>query len=269
MDSPPKLSVMMGVYNIEKLDVFDCAVESVLTQTMSDFEFIICDDGSTDYTAEILKKWSSQDSRIRLVQASRNEGLAAALNRCLWTAQGSFIARQDADDLSLPTRFEMQLAFLKAHTEVSFVGCDVTLWDKHGNWGERRFPAFPVERDFLFTMPFVHGTLVFRHAALKAVGGYRVAKETRRTEDYDLLMRMYSQGLRGGNLSAQLYRFREDKAAQKRRKYRYRIDEAKVRWQGFRALGLMPSALPYVVKPLIVGGIPSGMLRRLKQKRMF
>lgn len=269
IERAPRLSVIMGAYNVASLTVFRKAMDSVLKQKMGDFEFIICDDGSTDETWGLLKELADRDKRVRPVQNPENRGLAASLNHCLEHARGELIARQDADDISAPDRFQKQITFLGAHPEIGFAGSNVTLWDETGDWGERLFPEYPQAKDFRFTMPFVHGALMFRRSALDAVAGYRVAKETRRAEDYDMLMRMYAAGLRGANLQERLYAFLEDRAAQKRRKYRYRLDEAAVRWKGFRSLGLMPGALPYVMKPLAVGLIPSGILRRLKKQRRF
>lgn len=268
-EQTPLLSVIMGAHNIVSLTVFQKAVGSVLEQTMGDLEFIICDDGSTDETWKTLEELARWDKRVRLIQNPENLGLAASLNHCLEYARGALIARQDADDISRPERFQKQIDFLDTHPEISFVGANVTLWDETGDWGERMFPEYPQAKDFRFTMPFVHGALMFRRSALDAVEGYRMAKETRRAEDYDMLMRMYAAGLRGANLQERLYAFLEDRAAQKRRKYRYRLDEALVRWKGFCSLGLMPAALPYVVKPLVVGLIPAGILRWFKQKRPF
>jgi glycosyltransferase involved in cell wall biosynthesis len=269
--SDPSLSVIMGAYNIEHLNVFELAMDSVMKQTMEDFEFIICDDGSADNTYEILADLTSKDSRVKLIRSSENEGLASALNHCIAASTAEFIARQDADDISSPDRFEKQLAFLKGRPEISFVGSNVTLYDETGDWGKRIFPELPGPKDFLFTLPFVHGALMFRKKALLDADCYRVAKETRRTEDYDLLMRMYARGARGANIQELLYRFLEDQNAMNRRKYRYRIDEAKVRLNGFRALGLLPEGIPYVLKPLIVGLIPAGGLKKLKltAKRKF
>ena len=265
----PRLSVITGAWQIADLAVLQKAVDSVLTQTMGDFEWIICDDGSTDETFQVLTDLAGRDSRIRLIRNDQNLGLAASLNHCLEYARGELIARQDADDVSDPRRFEKQIAFLDSHPEVDFVGSNVTLWDEAGPWRERQFPAHPQPKDFRFTMPFVHGALMFRRGALDRVEGYRVAKETRRAEDYDMLMRMYAAGLRGANLQEPLYAFLEDRAAQKRRKYRYRLDEVVVRWKGFSRLGLLPGALPYVLKPLVVGLIPHRLLKKLRQRKKF
>ena len=142
-EGAPRLSVIMGAYNIAELTVFHKAMDSVLEQSMRDFEFIICDDGSTDETWWILNELAGRDGRVRLVQNPENRGLAASLNRCLEYARGELIARQDADDISAPDRFQKQLCFLDAHPEIGFAGSNVTLWDETGDWGERLFPEYP------------------------------------------------------------------------------------------------------------------------------
>lgn len=264
----PIVSVIMGVYNIASSEEFSKAIDSILHQTFQGFELIICDDGSSDGTWQRLQSLLRQDPRVKLLQNRRNQGLANSLNRCVEQARGAFIARQDADDLSCPERLGKQVDFLKTHQELGFVGSNTDLFDSNGIWRERHFPVCPEPEDFLFTLPFIHGSLMFRREVL-VNNLYKIAKETRRTEDYELLMRLYANGIRGGNVQEPLYLFREDKAAQRRRKFRYRLDEAVVKWKGFRTLGLMPKALPYVVKPLIVGLIPADVLRKLKLKRSF
>lgn len=258
------ISVMMGVYNIEKLWVFEKSMQSVLGQTVRDFEFLICDDGSTDCTYQILCRYARQDSRIRVLRNPVRRGLGVSLNRCIRRAAGRYLARQDADDLSLPDRFRLQTAFLQKHPDISFAGTDVILYDRAGDWGRRILPAYPRREDFLFTSPFVHGSLMFCRHAFETAGGYRIGKQTRRAEDYDLLMHMYAAGLRGANLRTACYKFLEDNETWKRRTYTDRLDEMKVRLQGFRELGLLPEGLPYVLKPLVVGLIPAGFLLRLK-----
>ena len=210
-DIRPIVSVVMGAYNIHSLPVFDQAVGSILSQSLSEFEFIICDDGSTDATWDRLTAFARQDSRIRLLQNKGNQGLAATLNRCVGFARGEFIARQDADDISAPYRLEKQVSFLRQHPGIGFVGANCDLFDENGVWRKRCFPEYPEAKDFLFTLPFIHGSLLFRREILLH-NPYRVSKETRRTEDYELLMRLYARRIRGANLQEALYLFQEDHA---------------------------------------------------------
>ncbi len=261
----PRVSVISGAYNAAGCYSFEKSIESILNQTYTDFEFIICNDGSTDETASRLKEYAERDPRVRIIENSENLGLAASLNRCIEAAEGEFIARHDCDDLAAPDRLEKQVKYLDEHPDISIVGTFAYLFDENGVWGESRFPVDIEKKSFLFCSPHQHGSVVFRREALRRAGGYRVSKETRRTEDYDLFMTMHTFA-KSANIPEFLYYFCEDKKTLRRRKYRYRIDEAKVRYKGFKKLGLLPKGIPYVIKPLIVGLIPSRLLIRLKNK---
>jgi len=251
----------MAVYNTD-ISSLEKSVNSVLNQSFKDFEFIICDDCSDKYISDFLSKLS--DSRVNIISNEKNLGLAASLNNCIAASSAEYIFRHDDDDFSEPERFMKQLDFLDKHPEISVVGSNISLFDTSGKWGVLRYPEKPDRKDFLFMMPFMHGALAFRKASLLGAGCYLSSKITRRTEDYELLMRMYSFGFTGYNLQEELYNFREDIIALKRRKYRYRIDEFRTRLRGFKVLGLMPLGLIYAVKPLIVGLMPYRLLNFLK-----
>lgn len=266
MEDMPLVSVLMGVYQIEGLTCFSESIESLVSQTYARIEILICNDGSTDATADVLQEWAIRDRRIHILTHEQNRGLAAALNTCMEAAHGTYLARQDADDVSHSTRFEEQVAFLESHPHMDFLGTNVNLCDVQGIWGERLLPEIPQKQDFLFCSPFVHGTVMYRTASLSNAGGYRVCRQTRRTEDYDLFMRMYTLGMQGANLQSNLYDYREDRENMGKRKYRYRVDEAGVRYAGFQKLGLLPRGLPYVIKPLLVGVLPKRLLFWLKCK---
>lgn len=117
----PCVSVLMPAYNVEKY--VGAAIESILNQTFSDFEFIIINDGSTDDTANIIKKYADQDKRIRFIDNHENRGFIARLNDCLDLARGKYVAKMDSDDISLPERLAKQVNFLDAHPDVGMVGC--------------------------------------------------------------------------------------------------------------------------------------------------
>src|SRR5947209_7771425 len=129
MRDAPRLSVVMPVYNAAS--VVREAIESILNQTFSDFEFIIVDDGSTDDSGKILREYAGRDDRIRLY-TQENHGLVASLNRYCRLANGRYIARMDADDISLPRRFEKQFHFLEAHPEVGILGTWIQDIDENG-----------------------------------------------------------------------------------------------------------------------------------------
>lgn len=266
----PSISVLMGVYQCGN-DTNDLrrAVESVLKQSFKDFEFLICDDGSSDAVKHLLDKYAAKDSRVRLLRAGNLIRLPDKLNACIHHARGEFFARQDADDLSMPNRFEKQLKFLKRHPQIGFVGCNVTLMCEGKMCGERCFPQMPKKEDFLFSMPFIHPTLMFRRTAIQLVGGYSQSKWAVLCEDYDLLLRLYEKGFYGYNLSERLFIYQISPQDYRKRRYHHRINEAVIRYQRFCALGMMPKSLLYVVKPLIVGLLPHQVLNTLKQRRTF
>lgn len=266
-----KISVIMGIYNMaNKKEIMRLAIESILAQTYKNFEFIICDDGSSDRTYDLLKEFSKKDKRIILLKNDKNRGLAYSLNNCLKFARGKYIARMDADDISMPNRLEKQLRFLEKNFEYALVGSNLLYINNKGIWGKRILPEYPNKKSFLFTSPFAHPTILIRKDVLNSLNGYKVEKITRRLEDYDLFMRLYTNDYKGYNMQEFLYQFREDNDAFKRRAYKYRWDEVQVRYRGFKSLGLMPFALPYVIKPLIVGLIPQKILSKIRgvlQKR--
>ena len=116
----PRVSVVMSVYNGERY--LAEAIDSILGQSMSDLEFIVIDDGSTDGTPRILEKYTARDERVWVVRNERNLGLTRSLNRCLSLARGEYFARQDADDISLPERLALQVQLLDANPHVGAIG---------------------------------------------------------------------------------------------------------------------------------------------------
>ena len=239
--------------------------KSITEQSLYDIEFIICDDGSRDNTFSILAELASSDPRVRILRNQHNLGLAASLTLCARHARSELIARHDLDDFSHRDRLAYQCDFLDKNPEVGLVGTAAQIHDGRSAVMIRYFPQRVEKEDFLFSSPFMHGSVVMRREVFLSVGGYRVEKITRRAEDYDLFMRM-SIVCECANLSDPLYTYRECEEALKRRKYRYRIDEAKVRMRGFSKLGLMPIGILYAVKPLVVGLIPRKILTPLRRK---
>lgn len=263
-----KVSVIMGVYNISNsVEQFQIAVNSILNQSFTNYEIIICEDGSTDDTYDIINKLYLKNPKIKILKNKSNLGLAASLNNCIQNSCSEYVARMDADDYSMEYRLEKQVAFLDENPDISFVGCNIGLFKDENIWGERKSPEYPEKKDFLFKAPFTHPTIMYRRTTLEKVNNYRACKETLRCEDYDIYMRIYQLGMKGANIQEVLFCFREDENAFKRRKYKFRFDEAKVRYKGFKGLGMMPWAIVYVIKPLIVGLIPQVLLTKLKSEK--
>ena len=263
----PEVSVLMGIYNEPDRERVKRAIDSILDQTYSDLEFIICDDGSKPSFFLWLKEYCKKDERIRLLRNKTNGGLAKALNTCIDHASGKYLARMDADDYSAKDRIEKQISYLETHPGAAFVGCNVWLTDRKGIWGKRKVETRPTKKSFLFTSPFVHPTVIFRREALQDAGGYSEDKGVLRTEDYELFMRLYAKGHAGNNLQECLFYYYEDPQVLSKRKYRYRINECKVRYQGFRELGILQGNIRYVIKPMVVGMIPGRVLQGIHRRR--
>lgn len=173
----PTVSIIMGVYNCKDYSMLRKSVESVLQQTYEDYEFIICDDGSTNDTLKELEKIAQSDSRIKIISYDKNCGLNHALNCCLAESQGKYIARQDDDDISKPERLEKQVRFLDENPEYTIVGTCADVFDDKGIWGEYIVPEKPQKDDFLWNSPFMHPTTMMRKAELLWGGTERRKKQ--------------------------------------------------------------------------------------------
>ena len=142
----PLVSIIMGVYNAEK--TMQDSIDSILQQTYTKWEFIICDDGSTDNTYSELQKKYEGDDRFVIIKNEENSGLPFTLNHCIKHCSGDYIARMDADDISYPDRFEKQLDYLYKHPEISFVSSCVDIFDGEKITSIRKLPEFPTNSTF-------------------------------------------------------------------------------------------------------------------------
>jgi glycosyltransferase involved in cell wall biosynthesis len=180
----PPLSVVMPVHNA--MPHLDQAIESILCQTFSDFEFVILDDASTDGSSKRLDEWASNDPRIRLLRVQKNLGPAISSERVAREARAHIVARMDADDIAYPTRLEEQLKVLEIHPDVGVVG---GLWEIIDAKGRRIREPEPwrIIRHSVFP-PFGNGPMMYRREVFERAGGYR--PECEFWEDADLVIRM-------------------------------------------------------------------------------
>ena len=326
-DRNPVVSVVMGTYEPD-LSELSAAVRSIRMQTLSSWELLICDDGSTEETYRNIKKLAACDPRIRVSRNSKNRGLAYALNRCILHAGGEFIARMDADDISRPERFMKQVKFLRENPEYMWVSSAADLFEGKRVWGSAYRPEMPDARSFLHSSPYIHPAVMFRrevffssacpeeppaerskcsgmpagsssaehskcsgmpagsssaeHSKFSGMPAgsssaerskfsgisessgkhartnspkrlYHVSPLTAHAEDYELFMRLHSEGLRGYNLQEPLLLYRE-KERTLSRSFRRCLFEMLIRIQGFARLGILsPKTVFYVVKPVFVG----------------
>jgi glycosyltransferase involved in cell wall biosynthesis len=199
----PLISVIMPVHNAEIY--LKQSIESILGQSYTNFEFIIIDDGSNDSSYEIAKSYN--DKRIKVVKQDQR-GVAISLNKGISISNGEIIARQDADDISMFDRFEIQIKYLKEHPEVCLLGTIAQLIDKDGNFIKNL--DFPVNNEklqkyILEINPFIHGSLMIRKICLKQVGMYR--EQFLLAQSYDLWLRI-AEKFEIANIPLYLYKYR-------------------------------------------------------------
>lgn len=189
----PDVDIILPVYNAER--TLESAVKSILSQTNSSLRLIAIDDGSTDNSSTLLRAFAERDSRVRVL-SQPNSGIVAALNTGLAASTAPIIARQDADDLSFPTRLEIQLRYLNLHPSCVAVSAWAEHIDSDGRpLGSFARPGPPSEADPTWIPvrePYlVHPFLMVRAHALKAAGGYRYVYQA---EDADLYWRLQEIG---------------------------------------------------------------------------
>lgn len=158
----------MSAFNCE--NTVEKSINSILSQTYENFEFLISDDDSSDNTSEIIKKMQKNDSRIIFYPNNKNIGLTKSLNKLLSLSSGNFIARQDADDLSLENRFDLQLAFIEKY---NLDGCTTLATSLQSNKVIHKYKnLLPPKLVIKFKNPFIHGSLILKNEILKSIGGY-------------------------------------------------------------------------------------------------
>lgn len=241
------MSVIMGVFNGAK--TLETAIASIEAQSYESWELVICDDASTDATAQILAEVRDRLGPARCTTLSNrtNLGLAASLNRCLAASRGTLIARMDADDMSVGNRLQVQVDFLLEHPDIGLVGTAMQRFDDEGLNVILLPPELLVDRHFFekhHGVPFAHATVVVRKEVLAKAGNYSVSWRTRRAEDLDLWFKVLGLGVVGANLEDPLYLVREDHDAVRRRTFASRVGGYVTRIRGLRRLGCGP--LPYI-----------------------
>ena len=185
----PLVSVIIPCYNAEKY--VELAVRSIMNQTYKNLEILCCDDCSTDVTFLILQKLADEDSRIKLIKNETNQKIVKTLNKLIALANGKYIARMDADDISLPKRIEEQVKVLeKNNNRIVMCGCNVIHIDESGRKIAKTI--LPVTKKQIqvmksFRTPFYHPSVMIKAAVLKQ---YKYLREFQYAEDYELWLRI-------------------------------------------------------------------------------
>ena len=264
----PIISVLMGIYNCS--DTLPDAIEYILAQTYSNWELILCDDGSSDDTYRVAVGYRDRyPEKIILLQNEKNMGLTHTLNRCLAVASGEYIARMDGDDISLPARFETELAALENEPGIAAVSCPMICFDENGDWSSvGEVCAYPGKEMLVRGTVHCHASCMIRADVMRSVGGYSEDPRLLRVEDWHLWLKIYAAGYRGKTLAEPLYKMRDDRNAASRRKVRYRFHEAYVSRLAVRQFGLPVWNYVFSIRPLIVGLLPKPLYRYFHRKKL-
>lgn len=251
----PKLSIIMGVFNAEST-LTEC-IKSIQNQTLTNWEFIICDDSSTDKSLEILNQFAEKDKRIKIIKNKQNQGLASSLNNCIQYTSTNILARQDADDTSESNRLELQLIEFNK-LKCSVLGCYANLVEKKIKWGVRTPPVNPELRDWLKGSQVIHAASMMNKTDILKMGGYN--PKALRVEDMDLWYRLLQKGYKIQSIPYYLYNIEWGKNDYKRKKLKFRILEIKYMAIAFSKLPLPLWKYFYLLKPLIASFTPKSLL---------
>lgn len=259
------VSIIMGVYNCE--NCIQRCVDSILAQTYTNWELIICDDCSTDNSLEICRELAKKDERIIVIKNEKNSKLAYSLNHCLKYAKGEYIARMDDDDISYPNRLQTEVDFLDTHPEYDVVGSATEVSDGEKTVSIRvSRKEIPTKEDLYFGPCHMHPTIMVRKAAYDKLNGYTVCKRTNRGQDWDLWFRFYAMGMKGYNLKTPLLQYHESPDDFKKRSLKTAIMYTKTALFGYKLLKYPFYKYVYAFKPIISAIIPKEIMNAYHRK---
>lgn len=265
----PKVTIVIPAFN-EPSDVLALSLGSVASQTFNDFECLVIDESTDPASARACRDFCAQDNRFRYVHPATRLGLAASLNLGISLAQGKLIARFDSDDVCMPNRLALQVAYMTAHPDVDVVGGALEIISEAGKiLAFRDYPVdhTTIKRRFQTTTPIAHPTVMIRKHIFDRHGGYDPSFKF--AEDLDLWLRLLNRGVRFANLKEVLVRYRQQHTRRNPVHWRYNL-RARTRNFSMRELPMILvgicaiavwGSLPAKVQELVVYGL---LLRRSK-----
>lgn len=256
------ITVLMSIYNVKE-DEIKLSIESILNQTYTNFEFIIIDDGVSENIIDIINSYD--DKRIKIYKNNINIGLAQSLNKGIKLAKGEYIVRMDADDISHLDRISKQISFIEKHHQYAIVASKADIFDENGVYANTKISGEINKEDLAKGTPFVHPTMIINRKILNEIGGY---PDYRRGQDYAMVMNLYSYGYKGYIIDEVLIDYRMDKDGYKKKKFKYRILEAKIRLKYFRKMKIRWYNYIYIIKPIIVGMMPKTILKKYHEIKL-
>lgn len=205
----PLVSVILPCYNAGKY--LEQALDSIINQSYQNIEILLVDDGSTDNSENIYKRYQQQESRLKIHKNLTNIGLINTLNHAINLAEGDYIARMDADDISELNRIEKQVNFLQNNPDISILGTGAIPIDKNGNKQDIKEEVYlhstTIQFSALFTQPLFHGSIIAKSSVLKS---NTYSLDYKHSEDFELWLRILSLGHQIANLPDALYLYRNN-----------------------------------------------------------
>lgn len=262
-----RVSIIMGIYNCES--TLEEAINSILNQTFTAWKVIMCDDGSSDNTYMVAKKYADVNpQKFVLIKNDINMGLNYTLNHCLKYADTEYVARMDGDDISMPSRLQREVDFLDSHPEYDIVSTPMIYFDEQGVYRIGKGYGEPQITEYAKGTPFNHAPCMVRKRAYSNVNGYAEKKNKLRVEDWDLWIRMREKGHRGYMLQEALYKMRDDRGAYSRRKFKFRFNEALVIASAVKKLDLPKIYYIRTIRPILVGLLPRKLYQFLHRSKL-
>lgn len=259
LSEKPLVSIIMATYN-EPAGFINESVGSILSQTYTNIELLVGDDSTQPETIAALDALAASDSRVKLIRKSGKMGFVLALNECLRAARGELLARMDADDVALPERIELQVAYAKMHQEVDVFGGAMNIINENDEIiSERHYPTefAKMLRMFLFRSCFAHPTVMMRRRVVDK--GFFYNPEYKRAEDVDFFLRLLKANFRFGNLPEKVLNYRTigdlgAKRSHAQWEYNFKARSNNFNWKRplFSTLSVMVSAMYLIVPPSIV-----------------
>ncbi len=244
-----KISIIMAVYNENLLYLKD-SVNSILKQTLTDFEFVIVDDGSNSITRKALLGYAKQDSRIKLIINAKNIGLTKSLNIAIKKSKGAFIARMDSDDISLPNRLTLQLEYL-IQEKLDLTGSNCDIINNIGNIIKKRREPIPsnYKKEIFKQSLFAHSTFFGKKQVFKELynENFKIA------QDYEFLLRILGKNYKIGHIlgATLLYRLNDHGISIKKVK-KQDISALRARVLSILIYNYPFYYIVYLVKPLLL-----------------
>lgn len=255
-----KISVIMAEYNTTPQYLRE-SIESILSQTFRDFDFIIIDDCGTNNLAKIVESYA--DPRIKIVRNRQNSGLVASLNTAIEKADGEYLVRMDTDDIAMPNRIETLYKAVLANPEYAVIGSRAVEFSDRGEKGILSSEGEKTGRNIMRGDVPVHPSVIMKKEIIKKVGGY---PSFNRAEDLALWCELVLAGQKIYVLDDVLLRYRVNDDDYTKRKLRNRKGEIKVRMYYYPKLGAGPVEYFRVVKSIIAGVLPAQLVNAIRRK---